>query len=278
LLTFIAVLLLLPLFIHWGFKLPKKLEKTDPSSLGLTFETVSIPTVSNKHLFGWRIPGAKSNTTIIMIHGWGSNAEEMMPLALPFHNAKINLLLIDSRNHGQSDRDNHSSLPRFAEDLGMSIEWLKKNHPKTSQKIVLLGHSVGAGAVLFTASKRQDVDAVISISAFAHPKWMMQRFFKTVHIPSLLISPILHYIEWLIGHRYEDIAPINTINLINCPILLIHGKADKTVPIEDALAIKEGCKSTHVKFLIVEDADHDSIEKIKEHEEELVGFVREALS
>jgi len=275
-LIFAVILLLSLAMIHLGFRVPRNPEKTDPDKLGLAFQTIYIPTVSQKQLFSWLLPVPGATTTIVILHGWGGNAEQMLPMALPFHQAGMNVLLVDSRNHGRSDRDGFSSLPRFAEDLEKSIIWLKRTYPEYSRKIALLGHSVGGGAVLLAASRRSDIDAVISISAFAHPKWMMQRFLKQVHIPAPLIIFVIRYAEWVIGYRYEEIAPINTICHIKCPVLLVHGKADQTVPVEDALTIERGCRRPYIRLLMVEDAGHESVEKIKTHEKELVQFLQDS--
>ena len=274
--VFAVILLLLLTLIHLGFRVPRNLEKTDPGRMELAFQTVSIPTVSQKRLFGWLLPVPGGTTTLVILHGWGGNAEQMLPMALPFHRAGMNVLLVDARNHGRSDRDGFSSLPRFAKDLEKSIEWLKRTYPDCSRKVALLGHSVGGGAVLLTASRRSDIDAVISVSAFAHPKWMMQRFLKRMHIPAPLITFVIRYAEWVIGYRYEEIAPINTICHIKCPVLLVHGKADRTVPVEDALTIERGCRRPYIRLLMVENAGHESVEKIKGHKEELVQFLRDS--
>jgi len=272
-----AVILLLSLaMIHLGFRAPRIKEQEDPDKLGLAFQTVSIPTVSRKRLFGWLLPVPGATTSLVILHGWGGNAEQMLPIALPFHRAGMNVLLLDARNHGHSDRHGFSSLPRFAEDLDKAIEWLKRTYPEYSRMIALLGHSVGGGAVLLTASRRSDIDAVISVSAFAHPEWMMRRFLKRLHLPGPLINLVIRYVEWVIGYRYEEIAPINTICHIYCPVLLVHGKADRTVPVEDALTIVQGCRQPHIKLLTVENADHASVEKIKTHKKELVGFLRDS--
>ena len=113
-LIFVATLLLSLAMIHLGFRVPRNPEKTDPGRLELAFQTISIPTVSHKRLFGWLIPVHDATSTIVILHGWGGNAEQMLPMALPFHQAGMNVLLVDSRNHGRSDRDGFSSLPRFA--------------------------------------------------------------------------------------------------------------------------------------------------------------------
>jgi len=271
-----AILLLSLAMIHLGFRAPRIREKGDPDRLGLAFQTVSIPTVSGKWLFGWLLPVPGATTCLVILHGWGGNAERMLPMAPPFHRAGMNVLLLDARNHGRSDRHGFSSLPRFAEDLDKAIEWLKRTYPEYTQKIALLGHSVGGGAVLLTASRRSDINAVISVSAFAHPEWMMRRFLKRLHLPAHLITLVIRYVEWVIGYRYEEIAPINTICHIHCPVLLVHGKADRTVPVEDALTIERGCRRPHIRLLTIENAGHESVEKIEAHEEELVQFLRDS--
>ncbi len=96
---------------------------------------------------------------------------------------------------------------------------------------------------------------MISVSAFAHPEWMMRRFLNRLHLPDRLITLVIRYVERVIGYRYEDIAPINTVCHIHCPILLVHGKVDRTVPVEDALTIKRGCGRPHIRLLMVENAD-----------------------
>lgn len=273
---FATILLISLLMIHLGFRPPRHREKTDPGSIGLLFETVSIPTVSDKRLFGWLIPSPGATSTLIMLHGWGGNAEQMLPLVPPFHQAGMHILLFDARNHGRSDADTFSSLPRFAEDTEKAVEWLKRTHPRYTSKIALLGHSVGGAAVLLAASRRKDIDAVISISAFAHPEWMMRRYLKRVHIPSLLIPPILRYVEYVIGFRYEEIAPLHTVCHIESPVLIVHGEEDRTVPLEDALTIINRCNQPNIKLLRVEDAGHESVEKIQIYAKELTTFLKKS--
>lgn len=272
----LTVVFLFLVALHLSFRAPRTRETKTPKDFDLEYHEVSIPTISNKKLFGWLLPVKGSRATIIILHGWGGNAEWMLPIAKPFYRAGMNVLLIDSRCHGNSDGASFSSLPRFAEDMGCTIDWLKENHPKISQKLALLGHSVGAGAVLLEASRREDIDAVISISAFAHPEWMMKRYMDSFHIPKFLITIILAYVQWLIGLRFASFAPISTICQIDSPVLIVHGKADVIVPIEDAYAIMDHCPEPHLRLFEVEAAGHESVDLFEEHSDELILFLKTA--
>ncbi len=273
-LIIVSIIALFLIVLHIGFRAPRTKETKTPESVGIDFREVSIPTFADKTLYGWLLPVKSSNETLIILHGWGGNAELMLPIAIPFHNAGINVLLIDSRGHGKSDPAIVSSLPRFAEDLGKSIDWLKNNHPQRTNKIALLGHSVGAGAVLFETSKRDDIDAVISVSAFAHAEWMMTRYLRSMHLPMFLVSIILKYVQWIIGQSFASFAPLSIVCKIDAPILIVHGKDDTTIPVDDARAIIENCPEPHLEIFEVDDAGHESVDKFEEHADVLIGFLK----
>ena len=271
LLTLIVVVVLA---IHAGFHPPRRRERHTPGDRGIEYEMHHISSAGGKRLFAWWLPTDPSAATIILLHGWGGNAELMLPLAIPFHRAGLNVLLIDARNHGSSDAAFFTSLPRFAEDVERAIDWVKSHAQIPGRPIVLLGHSVGAGAVLYAASRRRDIAAVISVAAFAHPAWMMRRYLARFHLPGWLLASILRYVEWVIGHRYETFAPLNTICHVDCPVLLVHGSQDRTVPVSDVAAMADRGQRRAVEVLIVEGAGHDSVETIESHGASMIDFLR----
>ncbi|HYQ70811.1 MAG TPA: alpha/beta fold hydrolase [Gammaproteobacteria bacterium] len=262
------------LAVHIGFRAPRRIERSSPADCGITYEEIHIRTDAGKQLYAWRLPAVEPAPTLIMLHGWGGNAELMLPLALPLHRAGMNILLLDARNHGRSDSASFSSLPRFAEDAGTAVDWVKAHCSDPRQRIALLGHSVGGGAVLFEASRRDDIAAVISIAAFAHPEWMMRRYLDRFMLPDFCIAWILHYIERVIGHSYSEIAPMNTACRIRCPVLLVHGTADETVPVTDAQAIQDHCHGSNPELLLIDGGTHDSVEEVECHGDRLVAFLR----
>ena len=281
-LTFLSalsiLLLLFFILIHMGFRAPRIAEKKNPGDFGLKYRPVNIPNVKGKKLFAWYLMpfDDPSAPTLLIMHGWGANAQMMLPLAKPFYKNGMNILLIDARSHGQSPRDGYSSMPKFAEDVGCAIDWLRAHTGKKDGGIALLGHSVGAAAVLLAASKRDDVDAVISLSSFAHPKWMMRRQLMRLPLLSFLSPLILGYVQWVIGHRYDAIAPINSICSIKCPVLLVHGSDDETIPVDDMRAIKKNCTRARSEVLLIPGAGHASISKIRDYADDLIAFLKRA--
>ncbi len=262
--------------IHWGFSAPRLIERGTPGDLGLAFEQVELRSARGKRLHGWLLPGEAAAGAVVLMHGWGGNAEMMLPLALPLKRAGLQVLLLDARNHGLSEADSFSSMPRFAEDVEAAADWLERRPGGPPSAVALIGHSVGGGAVLLAASRRRDIAAVISIGAFAHPDWLMRRQLTRFHIPRPLTGLILRYVEWVIGHAYDDIAPINTLCRVACPVLLVHGLQDTVIPVSDLEAIKRNCGGDHTQVLLVEGAGHQSIEAIERHGPDLVAFLGRA--
>lgn len=272
----VAAVAVVLLAVHLGFRAPRRVERGSPADLGLPHEEVRIAAVDGKRLFAWWLPSADATAPcVVLMHGWGGNAELMLPLAQPLHAAGLNVLLPDARNHGRSAAASYSSMPRFAEDVGAAVDWLRTRTPPPDA-IVLIGHSVGAAAVLLEASRRRDIAAVISIAAFAHPEWMMRRQLARLGLPAPLVDAVLRYVEWVIGHRYDDIAPVNTIRRVGCPVLLVHGRADDTVPATDALAIRGDPGSDAVELLLIDGAGHNSVDMIEHHADRLLAFLRRA--
>lgn len=276
-LVLVAALLGLSVWlIHRLYRAPRVLESKSPADFGLASREARIPTARGRRLFGWLIALDRPAPLVVIVHGWGGNAGHMLPLAPLFHHAGLHVLLIDARNHGRSDGDNFSSMPRFAEDVDHAVDWAARELGGHCGKRVLLGHSVGGGAVLLAASRHTDIAAVISIASFAHPADMMRRQLRAHGVPALLVGAILTYIEWVIGYRYDDIAPVHTVCRTGCPVLLVHGTHDTTVPVADARAIHAACPDPNVELLLIEGGTHTSVARLDSRGRELLSFLARA--
>ncbi|MDD5479135.1 alpha/beta fold hydrolase [Rhodoferax sp.] len=241
---------------------PARLAHPDASDVVLpTPQHLRIPTQNQRTLFAQWLPQTplkQTLGTVVLMHGWGGNGSQLMPAARELHAQGWRVLLPDARCHGLSDADTFSSLPRFAEDIDAALNWLLAHEATSQHRLVVLGHSVGAAAAILCASRRTDVSAVVSVSAFAHPEQVMQRWLAQYRIPFWPVGWLVNrYVEHVIGHRFNDIAPVSRIGLIGCPVLLVHGNRDKVVPLDCALRLRDA--GAHATLLEVA-GSHDSFD------------------
>lgn len=258
--------------IRRGLRAPRMARQQAPADLPV--RAVEIGGKNGKTLRAWYLPGGRRG--LLLMHGWGGNAATLLPLARHLHAAGYSLLLPDARCHGASDEDSFASLPRFAEDIESCLGWLAMQGEIDPEAIALAGHSVGAGAALLVASRRADIRAVLSISAFAHPATMMRRWLAGMRIPYWPLGAyILWYVQRVIGHRFEDIAPCCTIARVACPVLLVHGSADATVPVSEARQI---CAASPSAQLLEVPGCHEDFGDIDAHLPTVLDFLRAAFS
>jgi len=265
-----------------GLRAPRLRHAAWPDTRGLPAGAVcqvSLDGPRGRRLFAWFVGAPQRDAApvpaVLVMHGWGSNAAEMWPVVRPLHDAGCAVLLVDARCHGLSDGEAYTSMPRFAEDIAVGLRWLRTQPGIAGERIALLGHSVGAGAALLHAASHGDVRAVLSLSAFAHPREVMRRFMAARRLPYPVLGwYVLRHVQRVIGARFDDIAPLHTLARVRCPVLLVHGRDDRTVPFSDARRL-QAC--TPRATLLAVDGDHDLRDSLAPHGPALVHFLRGAL-
>ena len=176
---------------------------------------VRIPGPRGRQLFGWLVSPPvtvqRPAPAVLAMHGWGANASMMWPVVPPLHTAGFAVLLIDARCHGRSDDEAFTSMPRFAEDIAAGLAWLRLQPDIAADRLALLGHSVGAAAALLHASRHHDdVRAVVSLSAFAHPREVMRRFLAEKHVPYAGLG-------WYVMRHVEHVKVQRSTRSRHCP-------------------------------------------------------------
>lgn len=272
----------LRLLLHWlllrGLRAPRLPHApgwNEPSSGGPGLMAFQVRGARGQTLAAWlALPLAEDAgrpvPVVVALHGWGANGSTLAPMVEPLVRAGIAVALFDAASHGESSSEAFSSLPRFAEDLGAVLDALRRMPAIDAGHVGLLGHSVGAAAVLLHAARSGGAMAVVSLSAFAHPREVMERWLQEHHIPRRWIgTAILEHVQEVIGERFDHIAPLHQLPRIACPVLLVHGAQDATVPLSDAHRLHDALR--HGNLLVV-DGDHDLRRALEPHGDELVRF------
>ncbi len=261
-----GLVLAAPSALKRAFAPPRRASRGRPADRGLPEEEVWLDGSRDIRLHAWFVPVRGAAPAVVVLHGWGGSAADLLPLAGPLHDAGFHVLLLDARNHGLSEDDDFASLPRFADDLATAVASLRTREEVLS--VGAVGHSVGAAAAILAAATGTPIDAVVAVSSFAHPGELMD---ANLHVPAPLRRLLLWSIERMIGYRYDEIAPRNRIAEVRVPVLLVHGDADEVVPVADSRELAR--RLPRARLIEVPGGTHADLEPYLPFFPEVVGFL-----
>ncbi len=145
------------------------------------YQDVSFPSrtavgVPSATIRGWWVPGPKADSpAVILVHGRDACRRDwnvLLPAGM-LHRAGFATLLIDLRNHGDSDLTTGPTRGRYYGgtveylDVLGAWDWLVGDRGVEPSRIGLLGTSLGAGSVMLAAAHEPRVAAVWEDSSYA---------------------------------------------------------------------------------------------------------------
>ena len=207
-----------------------------PKSIGLKYENVTIQSQEGHDLYGWWIPHPTPRATIVFAHGYGKNREqsdlplkELMP---EFHEQGYQFLTFDFRASGISEGDRVTVGVKEQADLKAAIEYAQG---RAQGPIVLYGISMGAATALATADDH-NVAAIIADSPFSDLRDYLETNLPVwSDLPNFPFTPVIMTVTpWFTGLDADDVQPIEDIENIEAPILLIHSKDDDAIPVGES--------------------------------------------
>jgi pimeloyl-ACP methyl ester carboxylesterase len=240
-----------------------------PEDFGLEAETVELVSAAGTKLHAWFVARPEPAPAVLVMHGWSGNSGFMLPIGKPLYDSGFHVMFLDGRSHGFSEYDPFTGMPKFAQDVESGLDWLKARPAVTS--VALLGHSAGASAVLLAASRRPEVEAVVSVSAVADPRDM-----KWAILPKRWQQSYAEHMIRTAGFEdLDDHIPVNRVGAIAAPIMLIHGGRDMVVGVEhfENLAAARPDAET----LLLPEAGHASLEGFAPAVTPVIGFLRRSL-
>ena len=252
---------------------------TSPSELGIQYEEVMIPTKNKKQLYGWWMEkeGVGTRPVIIIVHGWGRNADRSLPYLEIFKDSNYHLMAFDARHHGSSDPDDFSSMIKFAEDIGSVIQWLDQKPTVQSQNLGLIGLSIGGSGSLYASALHDNVKAVATVGAFSDPEDLIQGEFKRRHFPQPIPWLVVRYFELVSKIRIKDVAPVNNMGKIKGNVFLIHGTKDRTIPFSEMKILEKASNPERLQTWSVEDYGHSDCHEHPDFARKVKKFFKEAL-
>jgi uncharacterized protein len=198
----------------WDFKLK------DEAGLEQSVEEVYFPSALGGNINALHFKsGSGRNSVVMYVHGNGGNMQNYLHRRNPFLQRGYDFFIFDFRGFGKST----GPLSEVGVDADCEAAWdyLQARYP--SHNIVLFGQSLGSGFAVRLAAQ--------------HPP--RQLYLETPYT-SLADVGAHDYpwlpVRWLINYPSESQAYVGQVQ---CPVLVIHGTADKVIPYQQGEAMSK---------------------------------------
>ncbi|MCU0533425.1 MAG: alpha/beta hydrolase [Hydrococcus sp. Prado102] len=231
---------------------PSPVIKSTPRDLDLVYDEISIPVMTweknRESLHGWWIRAASAKADVLLyLHGNGGNISANLGHARRFHQLGFSVLLIDYRGYGRS-KGNFPTEAEVYRDAQAAWDYLVEQRDIDPRNIFIYGHSLGGAIAIDLAVRRPQTAGLIVENTFTSMSALLAkrgifRLFPT---------------KWLITQRFDSLSKLK---LLQVPLLLIHGKCDRTVPVNMGEILFEAAKVPK-RFLIVPHAGHNNVASI----------------
>ena len=193
--------------------------------------------------FGYSLKGTyipnpiRTEKTLIFLHGFTENRLVGLNYLNLYLNSGFNLLLVDSRAHGESGGDSVTWGVYEKYDLDQWVDWVRNKFPHGS--IGIHGISMGAATALLHAEMNESnkrVQFYVADSSYSDLNTLLalqmeQRLQLPGNISPQVLLPYINAVAYLKSRfTFDQASPLRAVRNVTTPILYIHGEADKLVP------------------------------------------------
>ncbi len=241
---FLNILILYLLICVVMFLMQRKLQYfpfgsvQNPSDIGLNgFSEVYIGTDDNEKLRAWFYKNENSDNVIIYFHGNAANLENRKNKYQAFaEDSNYSLLAITYRGYPGSSGS--PSEQGFYLDGQAAVDFIYAQGFK-DKNIILYGESIGSGVATEMATKL-NAKALILESPFTSVEMVAKKTYWFLPV-SLMLKD-----------KFDNKEKLQTLDL---PILIIHGKKDRVVPVSHGIDLAESYSGPK-KLVLTENDGH----------------------
>jgi pimeloyl-ACP methyl ester carboxylesterase len=206
--------------------------RPEPASPPVPSYVAGSVTADGLRLRTWTRAGSPDRAAVVIVHGLGDSLESYVDRGDALHRRGHTVLLLDLRAHGGSEGPYTTLGGREREDVRAAMQALRAAG-QAGKGLVLMGHSMGAVAVLRAAVGQPDVKAVIVEAPYddyrasvVHHAWLLYRLPSWVPIIPITIA----IAEWRAGFRADEVDAVAASRSFTAPLLAIADGADARMP------------------------------------------------
>jgi hypothetical protein len=174
---------------------------------------------------GWRIG---EGPAVLLVHGWGGRASQLLPFAEPLLGSGCSLVTFDAPAHGLSSGRIASAL-HFA----AAVEAVAA---RVSPRAVV-AHSMGAAATALAIAGGLPLDAAVFVGPARSPEPFFEHFCDALRLPAGVRAEVQRRLEARLGAAMEDLDVARVAAAARVPLLVVHDRDDREVAWRDGAAI-----------------------------------------
>ncbi|MFE8070737.1 alpha/beta hydrolase [Marinobacteraceae bacterium S3BR75-40.1] len=245
------------------FFYPSDTRYVTPDQLNLDFEEVLLDSTDGERLYGWWLPAeGDAKGTVYYLHGNAQNISAHIINVSWLPREHYNVFLIDYRGFGYSTGD--PDLEGALLDARAGLEWTRKR--AGDQPLFVLGQSLG-GALAIVTLGQQDApttNGLIVDGALSGFRDIAREKLDG----SWLTWPFQTPLSWTIPDDYE---PVDYIDRIHQPLLVIHSRRDPVVPYHHGVRLYDAASKP--KRFIATQTPHAATFIVPEYREAVLDFM-----
>lgn len=176
---------------------------------------------------------------IMLAHGWGGSAVDMMPLARGFALSGFRAVTFDMPGHGMS--------PGKESSLVLFLSAMRAVSDALGAPEVIVGHSFGGAAAVFGITELAlPVRAAVLISPAPGPAYYVDRFARTIGLPAERKKGMTRRLVERVGRSIESLDALVAARNANVPAMIFHDPADREVPFHFAEQMAESWRGSRL--------------------------------
>jgi len=222
------------------------------------------------------LPEKKNSPIVIVIHGF-KGTKEYYPFSnnsiKPLTDEGIAVLRIDCRGSGESDLEfKDFTIKSESEDVLTTINYVKKLKNIDSERIALIGISMGAAAILLAMKNKPKVKTLV----FWEPAWYFKdgsRYDTSESRKTVKEEGVFYVTQGFTGKKLmagkELLQEMSTLDVrpfmkfVEIPVLILRGAMDEILRVVND---KEAVKILKAEYKIIGKGDHNFTDKESERE------------
>jgi pimeloyl-ACP methyl ester carboxylesterase len=239
----IGVLVALKLIIVWAEPYMSFVPRKGATPAPPGFENIAIMASDGARLTGWKTKIPTDGPVFLYFCGNAGNLEDRDELMVRCATSSLAVIAFNYRGTGESEgRATEAAVHRDAIDI---YEYAVTTLGVDPGRIVYWGHSIG-GAVATELGCNRPPAGIVLEGTFRSGLAMAKRM-----LPFLPVS-------WFMTYKLDNEA---NLGRLNCPVLLVHGSHDFTIPPADSEYLANVAKGNS-EVWIVQGADHNDIYEV----------------